>query len=228
MGPALNWLPVVAAVFAVPQFLPQLAHLWRTRDTAGVSWSWAALTSVSNGGWIGYFALSRFWTALVPATSATVLAGALAVLLARRGGIPPARCAHSQLERLADSRVGGLRPRGAWHRAGRFVCAPGHAVGVDRLPHRAANRSLARDVAADPRRAVLLGHLRPTQVRPAIDRPRLHRGDREHAHARPSPKRRDRLRSSASTDVAQIANRQGADTCPPHPPSTQGSIRRTP
>lgn len=83
----LEWLPVAATVFAVPQFLPQLAAVRRTGDTAGVSWSWAALTSVGNGGWIGYFALSGYWTALVPATSATVLAGALAVLLARRGGV---------------------------------------------------------------------------------------------------------------------------------------------
>jgi uncharacterized protein with PQ loop repeat len=84
----LDWLPVAAAVFAVPQFVPQFARVWRTGDAAGVSWSWAALTSVNNGGWIAYFALSRFWTALVPATFATVLAGALAVLLGRRGGVP--------------------------------------------------------------------------------------------------------------------------------------------
>lgn len=89
MAGVLDWLPVAAAVFAVPQFLPQLARVWRTGDVAGVSWSWAVLTSVSNGGWIAYFALSRFWTALVPATSATVLAGVLSVLLARRGGVSP-------------------------------------------------------------------------------------------------------------------------------------------
>ena len=93
LGGALNWLPVAAAVFAVPQFLPQLTRVWRTGDTAGVSWSWAALTSVSNGGWIAYFALSRFWTALVPATSVTILAGMLAVLLGRRGAVPDLRAA---------------------------------------------------------------------------------------------------------------------------------------
>jgi len=84
-----NLLPLVAAVLAVPQFLPQLARLHRTGETAGVSWSWAALTSVNNAAWAGYFALSGFWTALVPAISATVLAGALAVMLARRrAGFP--------------------------------------------------------------------------------------------------------------------------------------------
>lgn len=83
----LTWLPIAAAVFAVPQFLPQLLDVWRTGDTAGVSWSWAVLTSVSNGGWIAYFALSRLWTALVPSICATVLAGVLAVLLGRRGGV---------------------------------------------------------------------------------------------------------------------------------------------
>ncbi len=85
----LDWLPVVATLFAVPQFLPQMAAVWRTGDTAGVSWAWAALTSVSNAGWIAYFALSGYWTALVPAIAATVLAGALAVLLARRRGVRP-------------------------------------------------------------------------------------------------------------------------------------------
>lgn len=93
MDSALNWLPVTAAVFAVPQFLPQLTRVGRTRDTAGVSWSWAALTSVSNGGWIAYFALSRFWTALIPAISVTVLAGALAVMLGRCGVVPDLRAA---------------------------------------------------------------------------------------------------------------------------------------
>jgi uncharacterized protein with PQ loop repeat len=84
----LDLLPIAAAAFAVPQFLPQLIAVARTGDTAGVSWAWAALTSVSNGGWIAYFALSRLWTALVPAISATVFAGILAVVLGRRAGIP--------------------------------------------------------------------------------------------------------------------------------------------
>jgi uncharacterized protein with PQ loop repeat len=81
-------LPLAAAFLAVPQFLPQLARVRRAGTTAGVSWSWAALTSVNNAAWMGYFALSGFWTALVPAVSATVLSGQLAVVLARRGGIP--------------------------------------------------------------------------------------------------------------------------------------------
>lgn len=84
----IGLLPLLAAVFAVPQFLPQLARLQRTGDTVGVSWTWAALTSVNNGAWTWYFALSRLWTALVPSVSATLLAGTLAVLLARRDGLP--------------------------------------------------------------------------------------------------------------------------------------------
>ena len=56
-----------------------------------MSWSWAALTSINNAAWAGYFALSGFWTALVPAISATVLAGTLAVMLARRGAGFPRR-----------------------------------------------------------------------------------------------------------------------------------------
>jgi uncharacterized protein with PQ loop repeat len=81
-------LPLVATFLAVPQFLPQLVRVRRAGTTAGVSWSWAALTSVNNAAWLGYFALSGFWTALVPAISATVLSGLLAIVLARRGGVP--------------------------------------------------------------------------------------------------------------------------------------------
>jgi uncharacterized protein with PQ loop repeat len=80
----MNLLPLIAALFAVPQFVPQLARLRRTADTAGVSCAWAALTSVNNGAWTAYFALSRLWTALAPSISATLLAGILAVSLARR------------------------------------------------------------------------------------------------------------------------------------------------
>ena len=87
MNGVYDWLPIAAAVFAAPQFVPQLAAVRRTGDTSGVSWAWAALTSVNNGGWIVYFALSRLWTALVPAICATVLAGTLAILLGRRDGI---------------------------------------------------------------------------------------------------------------------------------------------
>ena len=93
MHAVFSLLPLVAAGLAVPQFLPQVARLRRTGQTAGVSWSWAALTSVNNAAWFGYFALSGFWTALVPAMSATVLAGALAVMLARRGVVIPRRSA---------------------------------------------------------------------------------------------------------------------------------------
>jgi uncharacterized protein with PQ loop repeat len=84
-------LPLVAAFLAVPQFLPQLARVRRAGTTAGVSWSWAALTSVNNAAWLGYFALSGFWTALVPAISAALLSGLLAVVLARRSGGMPKR-----------------------------------------------------------------------------------------------------------------------------------------
>jgi uncharacterized protein with PQ loop repeat len=93
MHAVFSLLPLAAAVLAAPQFLPQLARLARTGETAGVSWSWAALTSINNAAWAGYFALSGFWTALVPAISATVLAGLLAVLLARCVGGFPRRAA---------------------------------------------------------------------------------------------------------------------------------------
>ena len=85
MGDLLDYLPIAAAAFAIPQFLPQLHKLRITNDAAGVSWSWATLTSVNNAAWFAYFTASAYWVALVPATSATLLAGMLAIMLARRG-----------------------------------------------------------------------------------------------------------------------------------------------
>ena len=85
MGDVLDYLPIAAAAFAIPQFLPQLGKLRATDDTAGVSWSWATLTSVNNAAWFAYFVASAYWTALVPASCATLLAGTLAIMLARRG-----------------------------------------------------------------------------------------------------------------------------------------------
>jgi hypothetical protein len=84
-GDFLDYVPLAAAASAIPQFLPQVVKLQGTDDSTGVSWSWAALTSLNNAAWIGYFALSGFWTALVPASSATILAGLLATMLALRG-----------------------------------------------------------------------------------------------------------------------------------------------
>ena len=86
---ALNYAPIAATAFAVPQFLPQIHKLRATRDTAGVSWAWATLTCLNNAAWIAYFALEHYWTALVPSCSATVLAGTLAVLLSIKGRAQP-------------------------------------------------------------------------------------------------------------------------------------------
>jgi len=82
---ALGYTPIAAAAFAVPQFLPQIRKLRATRDTAGVSWSWATLTSLNNAAWIAYFALQHYRAALIPASSATSLAGTLTILLSLRG-----------------------------------------------------------------------------------------------------------------------------------------------
>lgn len=89
MSDLLDWAPIAAAVFAIPQFLPQITKVRRTGDAAGVSWTWATLTSVNNAAWFVYFTLSGFWTALAPSSSATLLAGALATMLARRGRLKP-------------------------------------------------------------------------------------------------------------------------------------------
>jgi uncharacterized protein with PQ loop repeat len=78
---ALDYAPVAATAFAIPQFLPQIRKLLATGDTAGVSWAWATLTCLNNAAWLAYFTLEHYWTALVPSCSATALSGTLAVML---------------------------------------------------------------------------------------------------------------------------------------------------
>lgn len=81
----LDFLPIAAAAFGIPQYLPQIIKLRVTHDTAGVSWSWAMLTSVNNAAWLAYFTLSGYWTATVPSSAAMLLAGTVATMLAARG-----------------------------------------------------------------------------------------------------------------------------------------------
>jgi uncharacterized protein with PQ loop repeat len=78
-------LPVLAAGFAVPQFLPQILKLRRTHDTAGLSTLWALLTGINNAAWFGYFAASHYWFALIPSSSAALLGASLGIMLMRRG-----------------------------------------------------------------------------------------------------------------------------------------------
>lgn len=81
---AIAITPVLAAGFAVPQFVPQILRLRRTDDPAGLSTPWALLTGINNAAWFGYFAASRYWFALIPSASVAVLGGCLAIMLNRR------------------------------------------------------------------------------------------------------------------------------------------------
>lgn len=76
-------LPLGAAMFAVPQFAPQLRRSIGGGDAHGVSWSWAALTCVGNAAWTAYFAWSEYWLALIPSISASSMSAVLAVSMAR-------------------------------------------------------------------------------------------------------------------------------------------------
>ena len=187
MRATLSLLPLIAAILAVPQFLPQLARLRRTGETAGVSWSWAALTSVNNAAWAGYFAMSGFWTALVPAISATVLAGALAVLLARSGDGVPRRPAALALAwtALLIAAAALFGRAGPGDGADRRLPGTGHTVGLDGVSVRPHRRRRRRHVAAHLGRAALLGRLRRLPGRPSADRPRRDRRRRQ--PARPGP-----------------------------------------
>jgi hypothetical protein len=48
MGDLLDYARIAAAEFAIPQFLSQTLKLRATYDIAGISWSWATLTSANN------------------------------------------------------------------------------------------------------------------------------------------------------------------------------------
>ena len=179
----LNDIPIAATVFAVPQFLPQIRKLRATRDTAGVSWSWAALTSVNNAAWIAYFTLEHYWTALIPSSSATFLAGTLTLLLTVRGraSLRPSLLIGTWAALLVTAYlVAGRAGLGPPHRR---VRRAGHAVDLDRLPDGPPHRRLIRHLAAHPRRADLLDDLRAVQIRSAPDHPRRHRRDGQRAHA---------------------------------------------
>ena len=90
MGDIPSYAPVAATAFAIPQFLPQIIKVATSGDRAGLSWPWAALTSLNNAAWFGYFVLSGLWSALAPSLCTAVLAGVLGIMLARheerRGG----------------------------------------------------------------------------------------------------------------------------------------------
>jgi uncharacterized protein with PQ loop repeat len=111
MTSLLDYAPVAAAAFGVPQFLPQVLRLRATHDATGISWSWAALTSVNNAAWIAYFVLSGYWTALIPAGSVTVLAGVLTIMLTARGKAQPQSLAGIGAWAAALAAVGGLAGR---------------------------------------------------------------------------------------------------------------------
>jgi hypothetical protein len=87
-GHVVTLLPLGAAVFAVPQFVPQLLRVRRLGASAGVSWTWAAMTCVNNAAWAAYFSLSHFYSALVPAAAAVLFAGLLTAQLARLQTVP--------------------------------------------------------------------------------------------------------------------------------------------
>jgi hypothetical protein len=81
----LELAPIAAGILAIPQFIPQLRIVRSDCAIDGVSGAWAALTSINNGAWTAYFALSHYSTPTISAAMVTLIAGILAIELARRG-----------------------------------------------------------------------------------------------------------------------------------------------
>jgi uncharacterized protein with PQ loop repeat len=89
MTSPLDYAPIAATCFAIPEFIPQIRKLATTYDTSGLSWSWVALTTVNNAAWIAYFALARYWTALIGSSATIVVVATLAVMVTRHGQARP-------------------------------------------------------------------------------------------------------------------------------------------
>ena len=71
---------VIATVLAVITLIPQIMKLWRTRNAEGVSATWAAFGTVSNGAWAAYLASQSLWLAL-PSTSVMAVFDLIPLLL---------------------------------------------------------------------------------------------------------------------------------------------------
>jgi hypothetical protein len=188
---AITMLPVLAAGFAIPQFVPQILKLHRTNDAAGLSAPWALLTGINNAAWFGYFAASRYWFALIPATSAALLGGCLGIMLNRR---------HTMTRR-------GSMTIGAW------TIILGVAASVDRrllgatltgafliqvIPAvtTAYRTRHPTGIARGTWRLILAevscwGNVRHSEARRAAHHPRHHRSDQRSVDVEPRPNHRE-------------------------------------
>jgi hypothetical protein len=148
MGDLIDYAPIAATAVRDPPVRAQILKLRATDDVGGVSWSWATVTSINNGAWIAYFAFSGYWTALVPSSSATVLAGTLATMLALRGQAQmwPAVLIGAWAAFLAGGfAVAGRTGLGTLLTR---VCPPGDAVDLDGVPNRSPHGNLTRNLDA--------------------------------------------------------------------------------
>lgn len=80
-----QFVPLLATGLAVPQLMPQLRRSVRSGDPSGVSTTWAALTAVSNVGWLTYFVSTGLVSAALPTAVSAVMAAGIVVALARMG-----------------------------------------------------------------------------------------------------------------------------------------------
>lgn len=86
MNETLANIAIVAATIGTVTFLlPQIIKLIRTRDSAGVSTSWAVLGFVTNVGWFAYMINQELWAALI-APFATFISYAFTIWALNRTG----------------------------------------------------------------------------------------------------------------------------------------------
>jgi uncharacterized protein with PQ loop repeat len=86
MNETLANIAIVAATIGTVTFLlPQIIKLIRTRDSAGVSTTWAVLGFVTNVGWFTYMINQELWAGLI-APFATFISYAITIWALNRTG----------------------------------------------------------------------------------------------------------------------------------------------
>ena len=184
MGDLLDYMPIAAAAFAIPRFAPAPQAPGDRRHRRRLVMGHAHQREQRR--LVRLLMPRQLLDGAGPGHLRDLLAGTLAIMLARRGQAK-ARPAVliSNWGALITGCVAAGRTGLGTLLAAAFILqvTPSLWTAYRTAPHRRRSWNLA----AHPRRAVLLDHLRPPPVRPTPAHPWRHRCHRQRAHACPDP-----------------------------------------
>ena len=178
-------LPVLAAGFAIPQFVPQIVKLRITNDTAG--------DAVGASDWHQQRSLVRLLRRIALLVRvAPLLVGCAARGWSRHHAQPTSQADAPQQgdDRSLDHRARRRRERRsppARRHPHRRLPHPGCPGRDHRLPHTPPHRHRTRYLAPHPRGGVLLGDFRRCPARRATHHPRHHRRGQRPVDVEPNP-----------------------------------------